>query len=112
MATTPESRRLPRFGRTERAVHWVHATAFMVLLVTGLCLYLPSLSELVSRRPLLKGIHIWTAVGWAVALVPELLGSPASSLGVGSEPGYLAIACAAVAPLSTANVRSITKLVG
>jgi formate dehydrogenase subunit gamma len=69
MATTPESRRLPRFGRTERAVHWVHATAFIILLGTGLCLYLPSLSELVSRRPLLKGIHIWTAVGWAVALV-------------------------------------------
>ena len=68
MATTPESRRLPRFGRTERAVHWVHALAFVLLLVTGLCLYLPSLSELVSRRPLLKGIHIWTAVGWAVAL--------------------------------------------
>jgi formate dehydrogenase subunit gamma len=69
MATTPESRRLPRFGRTERAVHWVHAAAFLILLVTGLCLYLPSLSELVSRRPLLKGIHIWTAVGWAIALV-------------------------------------------
>ena len=62
MAITPERRRLPRFGRTERAVHWVHATAFLI------CLYLPSLSELVSRRPLLKGIHIWTAVGWAVAL--------------------------------------------
>jgi formate dehydrogenase subunit gamma len=68
MATTPESRRLPRFGRTERAVHWVHAAAFLLLLGTGLCLYLPSLSELVSRRPLLKGIHVWTAVGWAVAL--------------------------------------------
>jgi formate dehydrogenase subunit gamma len=50
-------------------VHWVHATAFVLLLSTGLCLYLPSLSELVSRRPLLKGIHIWTAVGWGVALV-------------------------------------------
>jgi formate dehydrogenase subunit gamma len=69
MATTPKVRRLPRFGRTERAVHWVHATAFLLLLGTGLCLYLPSLSELVSRRPLLKGIHIWTAIGWAVALV-------------------------------------------
>ena len=70
MATTPSSpRRLARYGRTERAVHWVHATAFCILLGSGLCLYLPSLSELVSRRPLLKGIHIWTAVGWAVALV-------------------------------------------
>ena len=61
--------RLRRFSRTERAVHWVHAAAFLVLLATGLALYLPSLSELVGRRPLLKSIHVWTAVAWVVALV-------------------------------------------
>jgi formate dehydrogenase subunit gamma len=61
--------RLHRFSRTERAVHWVHASAFLVLLATGLALYLPSLSELVGRRPLLKSIHVWTAVAWIVALV-------------------------------------------
>jgi formate dehydrogenase subunit gamma len=49
-------------------VHWVHATAFLVLLATGLCLYLPSLAEAVGRRPLLKAAHIYTAVAWAVAL--------------------------------------------
>jgi formate dehydrogenase subunit gamma len=47
----------------------VHATAFLVLLATGLCLYLPSLAELVGRRPLVKGIHIYTALAWAVAIV-------------------------------------------
>jgi formate dehydrogenase subunit gamma len=47
----------------------VHATAFLILLGSGLCLYLPSLAEVVSRRPLVKGIHIYTAVAWAVALV-------------------------------------------
>ena len=36
---------------TERAVHWVHATAFTILLASGLCLYLPSLAEAVGRRP-------------------------------------------------------------
>jgi formate dehydrogenase subunit gamma len=69
VAPTGSERRLPRFGRTERAVHWVHASAFVVLLVTGLCLYLPSLAELVGRRPLLKSIHVYTAVGWAAALL-------------------------------------------
>ena len=69
MATAREHRRLPRFTRTERAVHWVHATAFLILLGSGLCLYLPSLAEVVSRRPLVKGIHIYTAVAWAIALV-------------------------------------------
>jgi len=62
-------RRLRRFSRTERAVHWVHAVAFLLLLVTGLALYLPSLAELIGRRPLLKSIHVWTAVAWIVALV-------------------------------------------
>ena len=70
MASTPASeRRLARWTRTERAVHWVHATAFFILLGSGLCLYLPSLSELVSRRPLLKHIHIYTALAWALALL-------------------------------------------
>jgi formate dehydrogenase subunit gamma len=67
MATRPS--RLPRFSATERTLHWVHATAFVVLLLTGLCLYLPSLAELVGRRPLLKELHIYTAVGWAIAIV-------------------------------------------
>src|ERR1700760_3880586 len=67
MAT--ETRRISRFGLTERTVHWVHATAFVILLGSGLCLYLPSLAELVGRRPLLKDIHIYTAVAWLVALV-------------------------------------------
>jgi formate dehydrogenase subunit gamma len=39
-----------------------------VLLGSGLCLYLPSLAEAVGRRPLLKTIHVYTAVGWIAAL--------------------------------------------
>lgn len=65
----PERRYLRRFSRTERAVHWVHAGAFFVLLGSGLVLYLPVLSEFVSRRPLVKGVHIYTAIAWLVALV-------------------------------------------
>jgi len=62
-------RRLSRFTGTERAVHWVHAAAFVVLLGSGLCLYLPSLAEAVGRRPLLKTIHVWTALAWIAALI-------------------------------------------
>ena len=39
-----------RFTRTERALHWVHATAFFLLLGSGLVLYVPKLSEAVARR--------------------------------------------------------------
>jgi len=62
-------RRLQRFSRTERALHWVYAAAFLVLLGSGLCLYLPSLAEAVGRRPLLKTIHVYTALALIMALV-------------------------------------------
>jgi formate dehydrogenase subunit gamma len=67
-ARTPP-RRLRRFTRTERWLHWAHAIAFVVLLLSGLCLYLPALAELVGRRPLLKDIHVYTAVAWLAALL-------------------------------------------
>ena len=57
-----------RFTLTERLLHWVHASAFFVLLGSGLVLYIPALSRAVARRPLMKDIHIWTAVSWAGAL--------------------------------------------
>ena len=46
----------------------MHASAFFVLLGSGLVLYLPSLSVAVGRRPLLKDIHFWTGISWAVAI--------------------------------------------
>ena len=58
----------PRFSRTERTLHWVNAGAFGVLLASGLCLYLPALSEAVGRRGLFKTVHVYTAAGWLVAL--------------------------------------------
>lgn len=62
-----------RFSRTERALHWIHASAFFVLLGSGLVLYLPSLSVAVSNRPLVKAIHVYTAIAWLIALVLVVL---------------------------------------
>jgi formate dehydrogenase subunit gamma len=39
------------------------------MLATGLILYLPALSEAVARRNLVKNVHIFAAVGWALAIV-------------------------------------------
>jgi formate dehydrogenase subunit gamma len=58
-----------RFSRTERAVHWVHASAFLVLLGSGLVLYLPSLATEIGRRPLVKDVHLFIALAWAIALL-------------------------------------------
>src|SRR5436305_10632265 len=72
-ATTPDERRamswVRHFARTERTLHWVNAAGFLLLLATGLILYLPRLSILVGRRPLVKDIHFWGGTGWISALV-------------------------------------------
>jgi formate dehydrogenase subunit gamma len=65
-------RYVPRFSRTERAVHWVHASAFFALLGSGLVLYLPSLAAAIGRRPLVKDVHLLTALAWVLALVAVL----------------------------------------
>jgi formate dehydrogenase subunit gamma len=65
---TPDAVYVKRFSRTERAVHWIHASAFFLLLGTGLVLYVPRLSAAVARRPLVKDLHIYTAVAWIVLL--------------------------------------------
>jgi formate dehydrogenase subunit gamma len=62
-----------RFSRTERSLHWIHAIAFFVLLASGLVLYLPRLSELFGHRPLVKAVHIYTAVAWAILLALVVL---------------------------------------
>lgn len=65
---------VPRFGPTERAVHWIHAAAFFALLATGLALYLPVLATLVGDRPLLKAVHLGTAGLWLTALLALSVG--------------------------------------
>ena len=62
------TRYVVRFSRTERVFHWVNAVCFFWLLATGLVLYLPRLSTLVGRRPLMKGMHLWGGIGWVAAL--------------------------------------------
>src|SRR5436190_10596712 len=62
-----------RFSRTERALHWIHAAAFFVLLGSGLVLYVPALSTLVGRRPLVKDVHVYTAVAWVAAIALVVL---------------------------------------
>ena len=58
-----------RFSRTERVLHWVNAAGFLLLLASGLVLYLPSLATQVGRRPMVKDVHFWAGIGWVSALV-------------------------------------------
>ena len=65
----PRAGYVRRFSGTERLLHWVNAAGFLLLLATGLILYLPALSVDVGRRPLVKDIHFWGGIGWVSALV-------------------------------------------
>jgi len=68
--------RVARFGRTERTLHWIHASAFLAMFATGLVLYLPLLAQLLSNRPLMKALHLVAAAAWLTALaLVALLGN-------------------------------------
>ena len=54
----PRPDRLPRFTPVERFAHRSTAAISGVLIATGLTLYLPSLSLLIARRPLVEGLHV------------------------------------------------------
>jgi formate dehydrogenase subunit gamma len=61
--------RVVRFSRVERWLHWTNATLFLVLLATGMTLYLPSLSTAVGRRVLVKDLHVYSGLLLPVPLL-------------------------------------------
>jgi formate dehydrogenase subunit gamma len=50
--------RILRFTLTERGAHWVQALSFLLLLITGFMLQIPSFEGLVGNRALLREIHL------------------------------------------------------
>jgi formate dehydrogenase subunit gamma len=66
--------RMPRFAGAERLVHWATALPMLVLVVTGLVLYVGQLEALVGRRELVRTIHVWSGLLLLGPLVVGLLG--------------------------------------
>ena len=66
-------RRIPRFDRLERFVHWTNTTLFFVLIATGAALYIAPLSTLVARRELMKTIHVWAGYLLPIPVLLALL---------------------------------------
>jgi formate dehydrogenase subunit gamma len=50
--------RILRFTRTERTAHWVQATTFLILMVTGFALMLPQIEATIGHRDLLRQTHL------------------------------------------------------
>jgi formate dehydrogenase subunit gamma len=66
--------RVVRFSRAQRWLHWTNATLFLVLLATGMTLYLPSLSVAVGRRVLVKDVHVYSGLLLPVPLLVAYAG--------------------------------------
>jgi formate dehydrogenase subunit gamma len=71
--TGTEAELVPRFSPTERTLHWLLASTFLAMLVTGLILELPALAELAADRRLWKSIHLGAAIGFWAGLFVLLL---------------------------------------
>ena len=62
------TRRIARFSGAERALHWLLALTFFVMLATGLALFVPDLATVVAR-PMAKAWHIDAAVALAAGVL-------------------------------------------
>jgi len=71
---TPPEARLARFTRAERALHWATATVVLICAITGMFLYIGPLSALVSRRALLKDIHVYAGLSMPIPLAAAYAG--------------------------------------
>jgi formate dehydrogenase subunit gamma len=65
---------LLRFDRVERTVHWVNATLFGVLMLTGAALYAGPVSTLVGHRELVRTIHVYSGLALPIPLLVGILG--------------------------------------
>jgi formate dehydrogenase subunit gamma len=61
--------RVVRFDRTERWLHWTNATLFLVLLATGMTLYVGPQMGVTLPRHLVKDIHVIAGLALPVPLL-------------------------------------------
>ena len=66
---------LLRFDRVERTVHWVNATLFGVLMLTGAALYAGPISALVGNRETVRTLHVYSGLALPIPLLVGLLGA-------------------------------------
>ena len=63
-----------RFDRVERAVHWVNASLFGILMLTGAALYAGPISAFVGNREVVRTLHVWSGLLLPVPLLLGVLG--------------------------------------
>ena len=69
-----------RFDGIERTVHWVNATLFGVLMLTGAALYAGPISTLVGNRELVRNVHVYSGLALPIPLLLGVLGKRGARL--------------------------------
>jgi formate dehydrogenase subunit gamma len=65
---------LLRFDRRERVLHWVNASMFAVIMLTGAALYAGPVSQMVGNRGLVRFVHVYTGVLLPIPVLLSILG--------------------------------------
>ena len=65
---------LLRFDRVERTLHWVNATLFGSLMLTGAALYAGPISTLVGNREIVRTLHVYSGLALPIPLLVAVLG--------------------------------------
>jgi formate dehydrogenase subunit gamma len=65
---------LARFDGRARALHWVNATMFGVLMLTGAALYAGPISTLVGNRGLVRFVHVYTGIALPIPVLLAVAG--------------------------------------
>jgi formate dehydrogenase subunit gamma len=63
-----------RFDRVERTLHWVNATLFGTLMLTGAALYAGPISTLVGNRETVRAVHVYSGLLLPIPLLIAVLG--------------------------------------
>jgi len=69
-----------RFDRVERTLHWVNATLFGILMLTGAALYAGPVSTLVGNRELVRTLHVYSGLALPIPLLIAVLGHKGAQL--------------------------------
>ena len=66
---------LHRFDRRTRVLHWVNATMFGVLMLTGAALYAGPISQIVGNREIVRFVHVYTGLALPIPLLLAIAGA-------------------------------------
>lgn len=69
-----QGRPIVRFDRVERTAHWLNASLFLLLMLTGLALYFEPVMALVGRRRLVEDIHVYSGIALPLPVLVSALG--------------------------------------